>query len=147
MESAQPGREAIDAYLQPFPAEVRERCEAIRSMIHRVVPEVVETISWGMPTFKLDGNLVHFAVHTRHIGFYPGPEGVAAFVGDLADHAFTKGAIQFPFDRPLPLDLIERITLFRVAANRRDAEAKRMEKAIRRATSGKGKATGAQQPE
>lgn len=144
MEDTASGRVAVDAYLQPFSAEVREKCESIRSLVRRVAPEATETISWGMPTFKLEGNLVHFAVHARHIGFYPGAEGVEAFLGDLAEYVHSKGAIQFPFDRPLPLDLIERITRFRAAANRQYAAAKRAEKAAKRPSSAKGKPAGTQ---
>ena len=142
MASNPTGREAVDAYLQPYSAEVREKCETIRQLVRRIAPEAEETISWGMPTYKLEGNLVHFAVHSRHIGFYPGADGVEAFDSELAAFAHSKGAIQFPFDKPLPLDLIERITHFRVAANRRYAEEKRAAKAEKRNTARKSGSSG-----
>ncbi len=142
MEQVPKGRDAVDAYLKPLAAEVRARCESLRQLIRSAVPEAEETISWGMPTFKLEGNLVHFAVHNHHIGFYPGADGVEAFLPELAAYAHSKGAIQFPFDKPLPLDLIERITRFRAAANLRYAAEKRAEKAAKRSKAKKADPSG-----
>jgi uncharacterized protein YdhG (YjbR/CyaY superfamily) len=77
-------------------------------------PKASEKISWGMPTFHLGENLVHFALMKNHIGFYPGADGVAAFTAELDGYKTSKGAIQFPLSKPVPYDLIARITAFRV---------------------------------
>lgn len=84
-----------------------------------------------MPTFALDGNLVHFAAFKNHIGFYPVPTGIEAFKEELAVYKQGKGSVQFPLDRPLPLDLIGQITQFRVNENKQKAAAKRIKKAHR----------------
>ncbi|MFA6508428.1 MAG: DUF1801 domain-containing protein, partial [Treponemataceae bacterium] len=78
-----------------------------------------EAISYQMPTFKLNGNLVHFAAFKKHIGLYPAPSGIAAFAPELSPYVHAKGSVQFPFDKPLPLDVIERIVAFRVEENSR----------------------------
>ena len=105
---------AIDAYIAKFPSEVKQRLELVRQTIREAAPEAYEAISYGMPTFKLNGNLVHFAGYKKHIGFYPTPSGIEAFAEDLHAYHTSKGAIQFPLDRELPLDLIRRIVIFRV---------------------------------
>lgn len=105
----------IDAYLEAFPPEVRSRLDAMRATIRAAAPDVGEKIAYGIPTFTLAGkNLVHFAGYARHVGFYPAPSGLAAFADRLAGFKSSKGAVQFPHDRPLPLDLVTDITRFRV---------------------------------
>ncbi len=105
----------IDEYIAAFPADVQERLQAIRATIHAAAPQATEAISYAMPTFKLNGNLVHFAAFKHHIGFYPAPSGLEAFAERLAPYKHSKGAVQFPLDQPLPLDLVTAITQFRVA--------------------------------
>lgn len=101
-----------------FPPEVRERLQQMRETIRQAAPEVVEAIAYGMPTFRLNGkNLVHFAGYAKHIGFYPAPSGIKNFEAELAAYPNSKGAVQFPHDRPLPLDLVRRIVEFRVTEN------------------------------
>ena len=85
-----------------------------RRTIHEAAPEATEAISYGMPTFKLNGNLVHFGAFKSHIGFYPVPSGMAAFQDDLAAYKQGKGSVQFPLNKPMPLDLIRRMVEFRV---------------------------------
>ncbi len=100
-------------------------------MIQEAAPEATETINYQMPTFVLHGNLVHFAAQKKHIGFYPTPSGIEAFQAELAGYKSSKGAVQFPLDQPLPLELIGRIVTFRVAENVRLAEDKAAKKKAR----------------
>ncbi len=115
MEKA--GFASIDAYIATFPPKIQALLETVRATIRTAAPEATEQISYQMPTFALHGNLVHFAALKQHIGFYPTPSGITAFPQETARYASTKGAIQFPLDQPLPLDLITRIVRFRVAEN------------------------------
>ncbi|MEA5049571.1 MAG: DUF1801 domain-containing protein [Eubacteriales bacterium] len=107
----------ITDYILQFPPSVQEKLNQMRNAILEIVPEATEKISWGMPTFYLNGNVVHFAAFKHHIGFYPGADGIAAFAGEFGTYKFSKGAVQFPLDQPLPLDLVKRITAFRKAQN------------------------------
>ncbi len=107
----------IDEYISGFPPHIREMLAAIRNVIKEAAPEAIEKISYGMPTFFLHKNLVHFAVQKNHIGFYPAPSGIEAFLEELSAYKTSKGAVQFPLDKPLPFDLISRIVKFRVAEN------------------------------
>lgn len=104
----------IDAYIKTLPTERQEILQSIRNTIQKTVPDATEAISYGMPTFKLKGkNLVHFAAWKEHIGFYPTPSGTEQFKEELSEYVVSKGAIQFPFDKPIPFDLIRRIVEFR----------------------------------
>ena len=114
MTPDQEAPQTIDAYISGFPEEVQAILEQIRRTIHETAPEATEAISYGMPTFKLNGNLVHFGAFKSHIGFYPVPSGMAAFQDDLAAYKQGKGSVQFPLNKPMPLDLIRRIVEFRV---------------------------------
>ncbi|MDD1673501.1 MAG: DUF1801 domain-containing protein [Methanomicrobiales archaeon] len=105
---------SIDEYIQSFPPAVQKILEQLRTIIHEKAPGAVEAISYGMPTFKLNGNLVHFAAFEHHIGFYPTASGIEAFEKDLAPYKHAKGSVQFPLDKPIPYDLVKRIVQFRV---------------------------------
>lgn len=118
METSKAGVASIDAYIAAFPANIQAMLRAIRETIHDAVPDAQEKISYQMPKFFLNGNLVHFAAFKHHIGFYPTPRGLAAFAEELAPYKGSKGAVQFPLDQPLPLDLVRRITLVRAEENR-----------------------------
>lgn len=107
----------IDEYIETFPEEIQKKLREIRQTIHETAPEATEAISYQMPTFKLNGNLVHFAGYEHHIGFYPIPTGMEAFKDELSHYKTGKGSVQFPLDQPLPLDLIRRIVDFRVKEN------------------------------
>lgn len=107
----------ITAYILQSPPEVQEKLNQMREAILEIVPEATEKISYGMPTFYLNGNLVHFAAFQRHIGFYPGADGIAAFTAEFGGYKFSKGAVQFPLDQPLPLELVRRITAYRKEQN------------------------------
>jgi uncharacterized protein YdhG (YjbR/CyaY superfamily) len=93
--------------------------KALQELIRKTAPDAREKISYRMPTYYLNGNLVHFAAHKNHIGFYPTPSGVSAFKRELSKYESSKGAVQFPIDEPLPIDLIEKIVKLRVDENRR----------------------------
>lgn len=109
--------DTINEYIAGFPKEARTILEAVRDTIRKAAPEAEECISWRMPTFRQNGNLVHFAAYKRHIGFYPGPAGIEAFKKDIAEYKSSKGAVQFPLDKPMPLQLIDKIVRYRVKEN------------------------------
>lgn len=111
------GFKSIDEYIAAQPKTVQPALQRIRSEIALVAPDATEKISYQMPTFYLNGNLVHFAAFEHHIGFYPTASGVKAFQGDLSGYKYAKGSIQFPIDRPVPLRLIRKIVKFRVDEN------------------------------
>ena len=100
-----------------FPDEIQAILQRLRQTIHKAAPEATEAISYQMPTFKLNGNLVHFAAFKSHIGFYPVPSGIEAFREELEPYIKGKGTIQFPLDKPIPYDLVEKTVEFRVKEN------------------------------
>lgn len=107
----------IDNYILQYSDELQVKLKEIREIIKSAAPQATEKISWQMPTFYLNGNLVHFALHKAHIGFYPGASGVENFENELGEYKHSKGAIQFPLSKPLPKELITRIVEFRVKEN------------------------------
>jgi uncharacterized protein YdhG (YjbR/CyaY superfamily) len=107
----------IDEYIAQFPEDVQQILLKIRAVIKEAAPGAVEKISYQLPTFYLNGNLVHFGVHKHHIGFYPTPPGIAAFQEELSVYKGAKGSVQFPLDEPMPYELISQIVRFRVAEN------------------------------
>jgi uncharacterized protein YdhG (YjbR/CyaY superfamily) len=106
--------QTIDEYIKTFPKDIQKILESVRQTIKSVAPEAEEAISYQIPTFKLNGNLVHFAAYKNHIGFYPGSEAINVFKKEIASYKSSKGAIQFPIDKPMPLSLIKRIVMHRV---------------------------------
>jgi len=107
---------SIDEYIAEFPPSTRAVLEQMRSIIRAEAPEATETMSYAIPTFDVNGkHLVHFAGYERHVGFYPGASGIAAFADELASYKSAKGSVQFPLGRPLPEDLIRRMVRFRLA--------------------------------
>ncbi len=107
----------ISGYIASFPEDIRELLEMVRATIHAAAPEATEKISYAMPTFFLNGNLVHFAAYSNHIGFYPGASGIANFQDEISGYKSSKGAVQFPIGKPIPFDLITQIVKFRVTEN------------------------------
>lgn len=108
----------IDEYIAGFSKDIQAVLEQIRHTINNAAPGAKETISYAMPAFKLNGySLVYFAAFKNHIGFYPIPSGIKAFKNELSFYAQGKGSVQFPLDKPMPLDLISRIVKFRVKEN------------------------------
>lgn len=118
----------IDEYIAAFPPDIQVILQKIRATIHNAAPDAHEAISYAMPTFKLHGNLVHFAAFKKHIGFYPTPSGTEHFQQQISGYKAAKGSIQFPLDKPIPYDLITEIVRFRVEENLAAAEAKAKKK-------------------
>ena len=118
----------IDEYIAGFPPDVQEILQKIRATIRHAAPDAEEAISYQMPTFKLHGNLVHFAAFKNHIGFYPVPTGIEKFKKELSAYKTAKGSVQFPLDQPMPYGLISRIVKFRVKENLAKAKAKAKKK-------------------
>ena len=107
----------INEFIADFPEDIQIILEKIRATIQQAAPDAKEAIKYGMPTFVLNGNLVHFAAYKNHIGFYPAPTGIDAFIEELAQYRTGKGTIQFPIDKPIPYDLIAKVVKFRVEEN------------------------------
>jgi uncharacterized protein YdhG (YjbR/CyaY superfamily) len=119
MENGKKEYSTIDEYVSSFPDEIQKKLEEIRAAVKAIAPEAKEKISYQMPTFDLNGNLVHFAAFKNHIGLYPAPSGIEAFEQELRPYKSAKGSVQFPLDQPLPMELIKRIVEFRVEENRK----------------------------
>lgn len=107
----------IDDYIDRFPKEVQQLLQQMRTTIKRAAPKAEETISYGIPAFRLKGMLVWFAAFKNHIGFYPHASGIAAFKKELSEYKNAKGSVQFPFESPLPLALVSRMVKFRAKEN------------------------------
>nr|WP_289350843.1 DUF1801 domain-containing protein [Peribacillus frigoritolerans] len=116
---------SIDEYIIQFPEEVQEILKTLR----KVIKDAAEKISYQMPTFVLYGNLVHFAAYKKHIGFYRTPSAISAFESALSEYKCSKGAVQFPLNKPIPYELITEMVIFRVEANKKKkAEGKSQKK-------------------
>lgn len=115
---------SIDDHIAKFPMEVQAILEKVRATIRKAAPDAEETINYGIPTFTLEGNLVHFAGFKNHIGFYPTPSGIENFKEELSKYEGAKGSVKFPLDKPIPYTLIGKIVRFRVKENTEKAKAK-----------------------
>ena len=125
MKTEQTTPKNIDEYIAAFPIHVQEILENIRATIRKAAPEAEETISYQMPTFKLQGNyLIYFAAFKKHIGVYPRTTGDEAFQQALSVYEGAKGSYKFPLDKPIPFDLITKIVEFRIKENLARAEVK-----------------------
>ncbi len=108
----------IDGYIKTFPEDIQVILEKMRQTIKKAAPKAVEAISYQMPTFKLNGrNLVHFAAFKNHIGFYPTPSGTESFQKEISPYKYAKGSVQFPLDKTIPYELVEKIVNLRVKEN------------------------------
>jgi uncharacterized protein YdhG (YjbR/CyaY superfamily) len=108
----------IDEFIARYPENVRVVLQELRRVIRESAPGAEETISYGIPTFDLNGkHLVHFSAYRSHVGFYPTPSGIEAFKKELSHFKTSKGTVQFPLDKPIPFDLVKRIVKFRVKEN------------------------------
>jgi len=116
--------DTVDQYIQSYPDSVQKILTQIRIVISETAPEAEECISYQIPTFKLNGNLVHFSANAGHIGFYPTPSGITHFENELAQYKYGKGTLRFPLNDPIPYELIKKIVLFRVNENKSKAEKK-----------------------
>jgi len=113
----------IDEYISQYSDNIQIILQKIRQVIKESSPNSIEKISYQMPTFYFNGNLVHFAAYKKHIGFYPTPSAIDAFKSELLPYKFAKGSIQFPIDKPIPYDLIKRIVEYRVEeVNKKNAK-------------------------
>jgi uncharacterized protein YdhG (YjbR/CyaY superfamily) len=117
MDATRKQFKTIDGYIQTFPEEVQALLEKMRRTIRKAAPEAEEAISYQIPTFKLNGNLVHFAAFKNHISFFPTARGVEAFKKELSQYVGSKGTVRFPLDEPIPYGLVRRITMFRRKEN------------------------------
>jgi uncharacterized protein YdhG (YjbR/CyaY superfamily) len=124
MNTKQTTPKDIDEYITRFPEDIQEILERIRTTIKEAAPEADERISYQMPTFTLEGNLVHFAAYKNHIGFYPTPSGIEEFEEELSPYVGGKGTVKFPLDKPIPYDLITKIVEYRAKENLERAEMK-----------------------
>ena len=109
--------ETVDEYLASFPKDIQGLLQQVRQAIREAAPEAKEAISYEIPAFKLNGNLVWYAAFKDHIGFYPRASGIEAFKEKLSAYEIRKGTVRFPFDKPIPLELIQEIVRFRVKEN------------------------------
>jgi uncharacterized protein YdhG (YjbR/CyaY superfamily) len=108
---------SVDEYIACFPKDTQKKLIELRLLIKQVAPGARERISYQIPTFYLNGNLVHFAAYSKHIGFYPTASGISKFKGELSKYKYAKGSVQFPLELSLPLELIKAIVKFRVEEN------------------------------
>jgi uncharacterized protein YdhG (YjbR/CyaY superfamily) len=109
--------ETTDAYIATFPKDVQEILEKLRRVIKESAPRAEEAIRYGIPTFRLNGNLVHFAAYKNHVGFYPTSSPIPVFKKELSSYKQGRGTIQFPIDKPIPFGLVKKIVKFRVKEN------------------------------
>ena len=118
----------INEYIAGFPEDIQVILKKIRETIRKAAPDAEETIKYQMPTFTLDGNLVHFAAFKNHIGFYPIPTGIEKFKKELSIYEGGKGSVKFPLDKPIPYQLISDIVKYRVSENIEKAKTKGIKK-------------------
>jgi len=109
--------ETIDEYIKAFPEDVQRILEKMRQTIRKAAPEAEEVISYKIPTFRLNGNLVHFAAFNDHISFFPTSSGREAFEKELSKYKGGRGTVQFPIEKPIPYDLVKKIVAFRRKQN------------------------------
>lgn len=114
----------VDDYILSFPKDIQLLLEELRTTVRKAAPKAEEVISYGMPAYKQNGMLVYFAAHKTHVGFYPTSSGIAHFKNQLAKYPLSKGTVQFPLDKKLPLALITKIVKFRVKENQDKAKLK-----------------------
>jgi uncharacterized protein YdhG (YjbR/CyaY superfamily) len=134
MRTKQATPKDIDQYIAGFPNHVQEILKQVRMTIRKAAPDAEETVSYQIPAFTLNGSLVYFAAFKKHIGFYPMTTAIAKFKNELSVFKGAKGSVQFPLDKPMPLDLIRKIVRFRVKENLETAKAKVKKKSSPRLT-------------
>lgn len=125
MTNSKPTSADVDKFIAAYPKEVQEILNKVRATIRAAAPDAQETINYGIPTFTLNGNLVHFSALKTHIGFYPTPSGVEKFKKELSKYEGAKGSVKFPLDQPIPYALITKIVKFRVKENLAKAKKKK----------------------
>ena len=109
----------VDEFIAKFDSKTQQKLQELRQIITKNAPEATETINYGIPTFKFKGkNLVHFSAYKTHVGFYPGSQAIENFRQDFESYKTSKGTVQFPLDKPIPLDLVKKVTVYRVSQMR-----------------------------
>jgi uncharacterized protein YdhG (YjbR/CyaY superfamily) len=116
-QNAEKMKNEVDLYIEQFPLATQKQLNKLRAIIKAAAPSAQEMISYKMPAYKLNGMLVYFAGYKAHIGFYPTASGIQHFLPKIQDYKHSKGAVQFPIDKPLPKALIEEIVAFRIKEN------------------------------
>lgn len=114
----------IDEYIETFPEDIQKILKEFKALIKEEIPEATEKISWQMPTFHHYGNVIHFAAAKKHTGLYPGPNAIVAYAKELEEYKTSKGAIQFPYAKPIPKELIKKIVRFSMDENLKHNEEK-----------------------
>jgi len=122
----------IDEYIADFPVDVQLLLQKVRTAIRKAAPKAEEAIKYQMPTFVLNGNLIHFAGYKNHIGLYPGSKPIEEFKDELSRYETSKGTVQLPLDEPIPVGLITKITKFCVKRNIERAVSREAAKVKRR---------------
>ena len=112
----------VQEYFSWFPQETRDALSEVKATILKIAPLAEESISYAMPTFKYKGLLAHFAAFDKHIGLYPGALAIKVFAGDIAGYKNATGSVQFPLNKPMPVELIARIVTFRLNENCKPGE-------------------------
>ena len=125
MATSKPTSKDVDKFIAAFPKEIQDVLNKVRETIREAAPGAEETINYGIPTFTLNGNLVHYSALKTHIGFYPTPSGIEKFQKELSNYEGAKGSVKFPLDQPIPYDLITKIVKFRVQENLEKAASKK----------------------
>ena len=115
----------IDEYIADFPKETQAAMEKVRAAIRKAAPNAEEAIKYQIPTFVLNGNLIHFGGYKNHIGLYPGSKPIEEFKDQLSGYKLAKGTVQLPLDKPMPVALISKITKFCVKRNQEKAKARK----------------------
>lgn len=115
----------IDDFIAKYPPDVQQILQKIRGIVREVAPEAQEKLNYGIPTFTLNGNLVHYSAFKNHVGFYPTPSGMEKFKTQLSKYEGAKGSVKFPLDQPIPYELIRKITEFRVKEQQAKARKKK----------------------
>jgi uncharacterized protein YdhG (YjbR/CyaY superfamily) len=133
MKTKQKQPTTIEEYIADFPSEVQPLLEKVRTAIRKAAPDAEEAISYQMPTFKLEGNLIHFAGYNHHIGLYPGSRPIEEFKDELSKYETSKGTVRLPLDKAIPVGLIAKITKFCVKRNLEKAVSRKGATAQRKA--------------
>ena len=111
----------VDGYIATFPTDVQELLNKVRATIKKAAPKAEEVIKYGIPTYVLNGNLIHFGGFKNHIGVYPTPSGIEEFKKELSAYTGSKGAIQFPLNKPFPYSLLTKIVKYRISQSAKKA--------------------------
>ena len=125
MDKLKNGPASVDEYIAQFPPQTQELLQSLRAVVRETASDASESISYQMPAYKLNGPLVYFAAFKNHIGFFPTSEGMEAFLPELAQYKTSKGTIQFPYNKPIPFELVKRVVTHRIEENTRNSSVKK----------------------